>query len=48
MGLHPGDRIVVAGTHKVLEGQKVRAQAPSSTGQARREPEEGGPGGAGT
>jgi len=48
MGLRAGDRIVVAGTHKVMEGQGVRAQAPSNTGQARREPKEGGPGGAGT
>ena len=48
LGLRPGDRIVVAGTHKVLEGERVRAKAPSTTGQARREPKEGGPGGAGT
>jgi membrane fusion protein (multidrug efflux system) len=48
VGLHAGDRIVVAGTHKVMEGKKVRAEAPSATGQARREPKEGGPDGAGT
>ena len=48
VGLHAGDRIVVAGTHKVMEGKKVRAAAPSNTGQARRESKEGAPGGAGT
>ncbi len=44
VGLHPGDRIVVAGTHKVMEGEKLNAQAPSATGQARRDPKEGGAG----
>jgi membrane fusion protein (multidrug efflux system) len=48
VGLAAGDRIVVAGTHKVMEGKKVRVEAPSGTGQARREPKEERPGGAGT
>lgn len=39
LGLQPGDRIVTAGTHKVKDGKKVVAAAPtrSSLGHARRD-----------
>lgn len=39
LGLQPGDTIVTAGTHKVVEGQKVVAATAhdTSAGQARRE-----------
>ena len=46
-GLRAGDQIVVAGTHKVMDGQRVVVVEPESAGQARREVE-GAPGGAGT
>jgi multidrug efflux pump subunit AcrA (membrane-fusion protein) len=48
MGLHPGDVIVTAGTHKVSEGDKVAAAAPPPTGQALRPPKPGFEGGEGT
>jgi len=38
LGLSPGDTIVTAGTHKVIEGRKLRAAAPAETDQARGEP----------
>lgn len=34
LGLHAGDRVVVAGTHKVNEGKKVAAAVLPSAGQA--------------
>jgi len=41
MGLHPGDTVVTAGTHKVSEGKKIQAASVSRSrllsGQARRE-----------
>jgi membrane fusion protein (multidrug efflux system) len=48
LGLQPGDTIVTAGTHKVIEGRKLRAAAPEATDQARGEPQATGSGGAGT
>ena len=48
LGLRPGDRIVTAGTHKVVEGKPLRAKAPSSTGQARRPPPDDSRDGEGT
>ena len=38
LGLSPGDTIVTAGTHKVIEGRKLRAAVPEQTDQARGEP----------
>jgi membrane fusion protein (multidrug efflux system) len=38
LGLQAGDTIVTAGTHKVIEGRKLRAAAPGGTSQARGEP----------
>jgi len=38
LGLSPGDTIVTAGTHKVIEGRKLRAAAPAKSDQARGEP----------
>ena len=34
LGLSPGDTIVTAGTHKVIEGRKLRAAAPTESGRA--------------
>ena len=48
MGLRPGDTVVMAGTHKVSEGEKLQAAAPASTGQARREATVAAPPGEGT
>ena len=48
MGLRPGDTVVMAGTHKVSEGEKLQAAAPASTGQARREGTVAAPPGEGT
>jgi multidrug efflux pump subunit AcrA (membrane-fusion protein) len=38
LGLTPGDTIVTAGTHKVIEGRKLRAAVPAKSDQARGEP----------
>jgi len=38
LGLRPGDTIVSAGTHKVVEGKKVALAGSPSLGQARRGP----------
>ena len=35
LGLSPGDTIVTAGTHKVIEGRKLRAAAPVDSDHAR-------------
>jgi len=48
MGLHPGDVIVTAGTHKVSEGDKIAVAARPPTGQAFRSPKPGAPAGEGT
>ena len=48
LGLNPGDTIVTAGTHKVVEGRKLRAAAPEQTDQARGKPQAAVAGGAGT
>jgi membrane fusion protein (multidrug efflux system) len=48
MGLHSGDVVVVAGTHKVSEGDKVAAATTLPTGQALRPPKAGAEGGEGT
>jgi membrane fusion protein (multidrug efflux system) len=48
LGLEPGDTIVTAGTHKVIEGRKLRAAAPAKSHQARGEPHAAAPAGAGT
>jgi membrane fusion protein (multidrug efflux system) len=36
LGLQPADMIVVAGTHKVMEGKRVALASPLSTGQAHQ------------
>jgi membrane fusion protein (multidrug efflux system) len=38
LGLSPGDTIVTAGTHKVIEGRKLRAAVPAQGDHARGEP----------
>ncbi len=48
LGLTPGDTIVTAGTHKVIEGRKLRAAAPAESGQARGEPRASAPRGSGS
>jgi membrane fusion protein (multidrug efflux system) len=48
LGLQAGDTIVTAGTHKVIEGRKLRAAAPAKSGQAKSEPRAAAAGGAGT
>jgi membrane fusion protein (multidrug efflux system) len=48
LGLQPGDTVVTAGTHKVVEGRKLRAAAPAKSDQARGEPHAAATGGAGT
>jgi len=48
LGLSAGDTIVTAGTHKVIEGRKLRAAAPRETSQARGEPRASGSRGSGS
>ena len=48
LGLSPGDTIVTAGTHKVIEGRRLRAAAPAESGQARGEPRASAPRGSGS
>jgi len=48
LGLASGDTIVTAGTHKVIEGRKLRAAAPAETDQARGGPHASTPQGSGS
>jgi membrane fusion protein (multidrug efflux system) len=48
VGLQPGDLIVSAGTHKVMEGKTLRPLPPSARGQALRDPPKEASGGEGT
>jgi membrane fusion protein (multidrug efflux system) len=48
LGLSAGDTIVTAGTHKVIEGRKLRAAVPGESSQARGEPRAPGAQGSGS